>query len=240
MRIHVWIAKHTPLSRRKAEQMVAEGLVKINQKIAQVGQQVSNQDQVYLEGKLIRSYEIPQQLLALNKPEGYVCSHKPQGDEQSVDLLLPKLSNHKWIYVGRLDINTSGLLLVTTDGQLANKLAHPSSGFKRQYLARVSGMLSSHSLNMLQQGVMLEDGMARFAEIKPTKKTSPGKNTWYRITITEGRNREVRRLFESQGVEVSRLKRIAFGPIILDKSHALGKYQEIDLQWMRDFLVRRK
>ena len=237
MRIHVWLAKYTDLSRRTAEKYVIEGRVRINQQVAKVGQQVTNDDLVYLEGTRIYVKAIHHRLLALNKPEGYVCSHKPQGSEVSVDNLLPQLDNGKWIYVGRLDINTSGLLLVTTDGQLANKLAHPSKGFSRKYLARVSSSLSQTQIQLLQKGLMLEDGLAKFDEIKATKRTSPGQNTWYQVTIGEGRNREVRRLFESQGLQVSRLKRIAFGPIILGRNMKLGSYEEIDMDWLKHHLT---
>lgn len=235
MRVHVWIAKYTTYSRRKAEALVEQGLVTINGQIAKVGQPVELADAVVVEGKRIQSRNIEPVLMALHKPLGYECSHNSE-THLSVFELLPKLKSGKWILVGRLDVNTSGLLLVTTDGQLANKLAHPSRGFEREYLVRVSQALSPEALVQLKKGVMLEDGKAKVSHIKEQKKSGSGRNVWYNLVLKEGRNRIVRRLMESQGVQVSRLMRVRFGPIKLDKAMGVGKTQVIDAEWVKDLL----
>lgn len=238
MRIHVWIAKYTDLSRRKAEALVIAGDVKINDEIAKVGQAVSDRDQVKINDKIIRTKTPDRLIYALHKPVGYVCSHKPQGDEISVFSLLPKLNVGKWVMVGRLDINTSGLLLVTTDGVLANALAHPSQGFDRSYLVRVSRKLTEQELSSLKKGVALEDGPACFKSITSHRGSEKGRNTWYKVTLTEGRNRIVRRLMEAMDVSVSRLIRIQFGPIKLEKNLGVGKYEAVDAHWV-DKILRR-
>lgn len=238
MRIHVWIAKYTDLSRRKAEALVISGDVKINNQVAQVGQSINDGDQVKINDKIVRAKTPDRLVYALHKPVGYVCSHKPQGDEISVFSLLPKLTVGKWVMVGRLDINTSGLLLVTTDGVLANSLAHPSQGFDRSYLVRVSRKLSDQELVLLKTGVALDDGPACFKSIKPHRGSEQGKNAWYKVTLTEGRNRIVRRLMEAMNVSVSRLIRTQFGPIKLEKNLGLGKYEVIDPKWI-DKVLRR-
>ena len=238
VRIHVWIAKHSTLSRRKAEDLVAQGKVMVNNQPAVVGQKVSDNDQITLNDQVIVPQNTPVRLLALNKPVGYVCSHQPQGDERSVDELLPPLDNSQWTYIGRLDINTSGLLLVTTDGQLANQIGHPSQGWTRVYRARVSGKLSSKQLDQLRQGVELEDGIAMCETIRQVKKQSQGRNTWYELSLAQGRYRMVRRLFESQGVQVSRLIRTGFGAIQLSQNHPMGQYHEIDITWVQQLIAK--
>jgi len=236
MRVHAWLAKHTTLSRRSAEDAVASGRVEINQVLAVIGQQVTKSDVITLDGNIVRHRTIDRQLIALNKPVGYVCSHKPETNQLSVFSLLPTLKSGKWILVGRLDINTSGLLLVTTDGTLANALAHPSSGFKREYLVRVSKTLSQDEMSTLRSGVMLDDGMAAFEKIQLHNSRFKGINTWYSVILTEGRNRIVRRLMASLDANVSRLVRVRFGPVKLDKALGLGKYQPIDCEWIDKFL----
>lgn len=236
MRIHVWIAKHSMLSRRKAEKLVEQGKVIVNDHPAVIGQKVIDSDRVVIDGNTIEVINLPTRLLALHKPVGYVCSHQPQGEERSVDELLPKLENKQWVYVGRLDINTSGLLLVTTDGQLANEIGHPSKGFTRVYRARVSGKLSPKQLDILRSGVELDDGIAKCLSIKQLKNQSGGRNTWYEMTLGQGRYRMVRRLFESQDVQVNRLIRTAFGPIQLSKTHLVGHCDEIDVERLNQLM----
>ena len=239
MRIHVWLAKHTKLSRRKAEMQVSEKRVTINHKTAEIGQAVESGDVVHLDGVRIRAVQSERRIVALHKPEGYVCSHRPQGDELSVFNLLPEYTHTKWILVGRLDINTCGLLLVTNDGNLANQLAHPSTGLEREYLVRVNSKLSSEIIAQLKQGVMLDDGWAKFSHITLQPKQKEGRNTWYKVTLDEGRNRIVRRLMESQGVLVNRLMRVRFGPFKLDKALGVGKFQDISPQWVDQYLANK-
>lgn len=236
MRIHAWLAKHTDLSRRSAEDEVKEGNVKIDNKIAAIGQKVDSASTITLNGKIIRHVTIDRQLIALHKPVGYVCSRKPQDKQLSIYDLLPKLTSGKWILVGRLDINTSGLILATTDGVLANALAHPSNGYQKEYIVRVSQELTPDKIMLLKSGVMLEDGMASVDAIKPHKHTSKGINAWYSLTITEGRNRIVRRLMAEMGISVSRLIRVRFGKVKLDKALATGHYQVIDSKWVNQIM----
>lgn len=234
MRIHAFIAKYTDISRREAEKCVLEGRVKVDGKIAEVGQNIEQQ-RVVLDGKVITASAVEPTLLVLNKPVGYECSRKPQGKHLSVYDLLPPIKTGKWILVGRLDINTSGLLLVSNDGVLANQLAHPSSDFKRVYLVRINGVLSEAEIRALKKGVMLEDGLAKCKDIKPHRKRE-GVNHWYQITLTEGRNRLVRRLMEYYGKQVSRLIRVQFGPIKLEKVFGLGRCEEVDIKWMSRYI----
>lgn len=231
MRIHVWLAKHTHLSRRKAEQYVADGRVQISGQLATIGQPISEGDQVFLDGKRIRAISVEPKLIALHKPVGYVCTTEPESHQTSVYDLLPPQTG-KWILVGRLDVNTSGLLLVTTDGELANRLAHPSSNLEREYLVRVSGELTASMQASLKSGVELEDGKASVKRIKQHGKPT-GRNYWYELVLEEGRNRIVRRLMDYYDLQVSRLMRVRFGPIKLERQLGVGKYQEIDIGWMR-------
>ena len=237
MRIHVWLAKHTKLSRRKAEQYVADGRVQISGQVARIGQAVMASDLVYLDGQQIRSITVEPKLIALHKPVGYVCTTQPQEHQTSVYDLLPSQSA-KWILVGRLDVNTSGLLLVTTDGELANLLAHPSSNMEREYLVRVSGELDKSQQALLKKGVELEDGKAQVKRIKQHGKPS-GRNYWYELVLEEGRNRIVRRLMGYFDLQVSRLIRVRFGPIKLERQLGVGKYQEIDIKWLRQQILRK-
>lgn len=162
------------------------------------------------------------------KPEGEVCTrHDPQGRATVFDRL-PKLTGSRWIAVGRLDINTSGLLLFTTDGKLANRLMHPSMEVEREYSVRVFGQVDDAMLNRLKKGVQLEDGLANFKTIKAVG--GMGINQWFDVVLTEGRNREVRRLWESQGIQVSRLIRIRYGNIRLMKSLPRGGWEEMNLE----------
>lgn len=185
---------------------------------------------IRLDGKLIDLTQAQQdncRVLMYYKPEGELCTrHDPEGRPTVFDRL-PKLRNSRWIAVGRLDINTSGLLLFTTDGELANRLMHPSREVEREYSVRVFGEVDEAMLQRLRKGVQLEDGKAHFKSVKSTGGT--GLNNWYDVILTEGRNREVRRLWESQNVQVSRLIRIRYASIILAKQLPRGGWQELQL-----------
>lgn len=218
-------------SRREIERWIDDGRITVNNKVATLGVRVNNKSVITLDGKKLNINTRPKsseaRVIIYNKPEGEVCTRKDEKDRRTVFESLPKLKNERWIAIGRLDLNTSGLLLFTTDGELANKLMHPSSEFEREYAVRILGELSVESLKKLTSGVKLEDGIAKFKRIKQKRTSKDSANKWYDVILTEGRNREVRRLFESQGVRVSRLKRVRFGDIHLPKDLKQGQCLEL-------------
>ncbi len=210
-------------SRRQMEEWIAAGRVTVNGQAAGLGDRVAESDQIEVDGRpLEREQAAPEQkVLLYYKPTGEVTS---RADDQHRPLVfdnLPALENGRWIAVGRLDVNTSGLLLFTTDGELANRLMHPSSRIEREYAVRVLGEVTPEMILRLQEGVELEDGRARFERIEQL--TEGAANEWFRVQLREGRKREVRRLWESQGVKVSRLIRIRFGPVELPRAMKRGE-----------------
>jgi len=168
---------------------------------------------------------VPRRVIMYNKPEGELCTRKDPEGRRTVFERLPRLKGERWIAIGRLDINTSGLLLFTTDGELANRLMHPSTQVEREYAVRVMGDVKREHIVAMVDGVMLEDGPARFTDVQEFG--GEGINTWFHVVILEGRNREVRRLWESQGLTVSRLKRVRYGNIFLDKRAKAGEWVEL-------------
>jgi len=218
-------------SRREIESWISAGRVMVNGQLAHLGQRVTAQAQVIIDGQRIALPsmllpEVARRVLMYHKPEGEMCTrHDPEG-RRTVFASLPRVQEGRWILVGRLDINTTGLLLVTNDGELANRLMHPSSQIEREYAVRVLGDATPEMLTKLQQGVMLEDGMARFERIIDAG--GQGINHWYHVVVKEGRNREVRRLWESQGLKVSRLIRIRFGQIMLPRALRQGRWQDLE------------
>lgn len=216
-------------SRREMEQLIAEGRVQVNGRAAVIGDRVGPDDRLQVDGRLVRQVapeERPRRVLIYNKPEGEICTTRDPEGRPSVFARLPRLRNARWIAVGRLDFNTSGLLLFTTDGELANALMHPSTGIDREYLCRVLGEVDADMKRRLREGVLLEDGLARFTDL--TDSGGEGANRWFTACLMEGRNREVRRLWESQGVQVSRLKRVRFGPVFLPSVLKQGQYRDLD------------
>ncbi|MDA0959103.1 MAG: pseudouridine synthase [Proteobacteria bacterium] len=214
-------------SRRAMETWIQAGRVSVNGRVASIGDRVSTEDKVVVDGKTLRqAFQKPRHLL-YNKPTGEICSRDDPEGRPTVFDRLPKLKQQRWISVGRLDFNTSGLLLLTTDGQLANRLMHPASGIDREYAARVLGEVSEEQMQALKDGVLLEDGIAKFSDIRKGRDES-GANQWYYVALTEGRNREVRRLFESQGLTVSRLKRVRFGSFFIPSAVKAGRYIDIE------------
>lgn len=219
-------------SRRELEAMISENRVSVDGKIAQLGDriEVKENTKIRIDGYLVNLKTAQKEVcrvLMYYKPEGELCTrHDPEGRATVFDRL-PRLTGARWIAVGRLDINTSGLLLFTTDGELANRLMHPSREIEREYSVRVFGEVNEAMLQRLRKGVQLEDGPAKFNRI--TASGGVGMNQWFDVTLMEGRNREVRRLWESQGVQVSRLIRIRYGNIKLIKSLPRGGWQEVDL-----------
>ena len=224
-------------SRREIEQWIADGRVRVNGKPATLGERASDTDSIELDGRKVDQKPQSHRIILYNKAEGEVTTRKDEEGRPTVFDRLPKLSGQRWINVGRLDINTSGLLLFTTDGTLANKLMHPSSGIDREYLVRVFGEVTEECLDKLRNGVELEDGMARFSDISEKQHAggegSRSQNKWFTVCLMEGRNREVRRLWESQEVQVNRLKRVRYGPILLPSYVRVGQWIDLGLKEMR-------
>jgi len=222
-------------SRREIERWMVEGRISVNGQVAKPGDRITMDDKVILDGKLIPLDKIEKKytrIIVYNKPEGVVCSRTDPESRPTVFDKLPKPESARWVSVGRLDINTTGLLLLTTDGELANRLMHPSSEVDREYAVRVAGAVDDSVLNKLREGVLLEDGMARFTDIQDAGGT--GFNHWYHVALMEGKNREVRRLWESQGVQVSRLKRVRYGCVFLPSRLRSGLWEELDSASAKD------
>lgn len=217
-------------SRRDMEKLIGSNRVTVNGRIAHVGDRVSDRDRILVDGHpvaLKAAGERRARVLIYNKPEGEICSVSDPEGRPTVFARLPKLRGERWISVGRLDFNTSGLLLFTTDGELANALMHPSSNIDREYLCRVLGDVDDDLLARLRGGVQLDDGVARFTDITEGGSSEEAANRWYYVCLMEGRNREVRRLWESQNVKVSRLKRVRYGPVFLPSRLKQGQWQEM-------------
>jgi 23S rRNA pseudouridine2605 synthase len=215
-------------SRRELERWIAAGRVRVNGERATVGMRVSAHDVIQVDGKRLGQRALGQQrvrVLRYHKTVGEICSRRRDSDRPTVFDHLPALKSGRWISVGRLDVNSSGLLLFTNDGSLAHRLMHPSSGLVREYAVRVRGDINAESIRALQRGVQLEDGSGKFENI--VDRGGEGSNHWYHVTIREGRNREVRRLWASQGAQVSRLTRVRYGPVSLPRSLSRGRWDEL-------------
>jgi len=219
-------------SRREIEGWIEAGRVKVAGQVATLGDRMEDGQSVQLDGRPLQlkvANEKRRRVLLYNKPEGEICTRKDPEGRRSVFESLPKLKGERWIAVGRLDYNTAGLMLFTTDGELANALMHPSTMIDREYAVRVMGDVSDEVIKNLRKGVMLEDGMAKFTDIQPGRNERDDSiNKWYYVTLMEGRNREVRRLWESQGLTVSRLKRVRFGHIFIPSKVKSGQWQELN------------
>lgn len=217
-------------SRREIEQMIASGRIRVNGHVAQLGERVDGDADVRIDGHRVAIKDESAMIcrvLMYHKPEGELVTRKDPEGRPTVYDRLPKLTGSRWIAVGRLDVNTSGLLLFTTDGELANRLMHPSREIEREYAVRVFGEVTQQHMSILRKGVKLDDGPARFKKIKPSG--GEGINQWFHVTLTEGRNREVRRLWESQGMQVSRLIRVRYGDVLLEKGLVQGAWMELEL-----------
>ena len=226
-RIQKILANEGIVSRRQAENLIREGRIKVNGQEAILGMSISRRDLIEIDGKTVEISEgtNPLRVLMYNKKVGEISSTKDPEGRPSVFLSLPKVSKGKWISVGRLDINTSGLMLFTNNGELANKLMHPSSKIEREYVARIRGQVEPDHIRRLLEGVKLEDGKASFSDIQPGRKGKS--NQWFAMVIMEGRTREVRRMWESQGFAVSRLKRVRIGGLFLPANLKQGNYKEL-------------
>ncbi len=215
-------------SRRKVEQWIREARICVNGQLAHIGMKIDLSDKVTFDGKninLINQDEVATRVILYYKPEGQVCTRRDEQNRETIFKSLPKINPGRWINIGRLDINTSGLLLLTNNGELANQLMHPKSDIEREYCVRIFGHVTDEILSRLLKGVKLEDGFAKFHHI--VIKGEGKSNQWYQVIIKEGRKREVRRLFESQGLKVSRLIRIRFGSISLPRTCRPGEYLEL-------------
>ena len=216
-------------SRRELEGMIVEGRISINGSIVSLGARVKAGDKIRIDGRLIAldlSIERRRRVLAYHKPEGVVTTRTDPEGRRTVFDHLPPLRYGRWVAVGRLDINTTGLLLLTNDGELANRLMHPSREVEREYAVRVLGEVADEVLEQLKTGVELEDGEARFDRIDSAG--GEGANKWFHVTLREGRNREVRRLWEAVGFTVSRLTRIRYATAKLDRWLGRGRWRELE------------
>ena len=227
-KLHKVLAQAGMGSRLEMEQLIMEGRISVNNEPAHIGQRIQYGDQIKVNGKPIkvRIDPPPARVIAYHKPVGEVVTHDDPQNRPTVFRKLPKLYQGKWQSVGRLDLNTEGLLLFTSSGDLANKLTHPRFGLEREYAVRVLGALSNEEKQRLLDGVTLEDGLAQFGTIEDGG--GEGSNCWYRVTISEGRNREVRRMLEAVGHAVSRLIRIRYGAMVLPRGLKRGDWMELD------------
>lgn len=214
-------------SRREMEELVRAGRVTVNGEPARIGARVGPNDVIRVDGRVVRGAERkhPPRVLLYHKPEGEIVSRDDPAGRASVFDRLPPVRGAKWLAVGRLDYNTGGLLLLTTEGELANRMMHPRYGLEREYAVRVRGRLTEEQLARLRSGIELDDGMARCDAVEDGG--GEGTNRWYRIVIREGRNRIVRRLFEAMGLTVSRLMRVRFGTVTLPPRLKRGQYVEL-------------
>lgn len=235
-KLHKLLAQAGLGSRREMEELIAAGQATVNGKVAQLGDRVGPEDVVRVGKRVVHlkfGEHLPRVLL-YHKPEGEIVSRDDPEGRPSVFDKLPQLRSSKWVSAGRLDYNTSGLLIFTTDGQLANRLTHPRFEIEREYAVRIIGRLTPEQVNVLTTEIELEDGPAKFDYL--SDQGGEGSNHWYRVILKEGRNREVRRMFEAIGLTVSRLMRVRFGPINLPPRLKRGKSMELDEAEVRRLL----
>lgn len=217
-------------SRRQIEQWIREGRIVVNGQKAQIGDHISLDAKIKIDGrdiKLIKSQQKKTRVLLYHKPEGEICTRKDPEGRPTIFDHLPLIRNGRWISVGRLDFNTSGILLLTNDGELANRLMHPAAQIEREYAVRIRGVVTPQILKTLKKGVDIGDGVAHFDQIIDAG--GEGSNHWYHVIVKEGRNRLVRKLWESRGLTVSRLIRVRFGVMELPRGLKKGKW--IELEW---------
>jgi 23S rRNA pseudouridine2605 synthase len=218
-------------SRRELEKWISAGRIKVNNEVAKLGDRVKEGDRISVDGDPVRQTRLTERrsrVLIYHKQVGEICTRSDPEGRDTIFANLPKLSSGRWITVGRLDLNTSGLLLITTDGDLANRMMHPSHQVEREYAVRVLGEVTADMLKNLKEGVELEDGPAHFDVVSSAG--GEGANSWYHVILREGRNREVRRLWESQGVQVSRLMRVRYGSVTLPRGQKPGRWEELPEQ----------
>ena len=236
-------------SRRSLEALIAAGKISVNSTIAKLGDKAEITDNIKIENRQVKLKQAKDTNLVLiyNKPEGEICS---SAGRNSVFHTLPKINDGRWIMVGRLDVDTSGLLLFCNDGNLANNLMHPKFNLDREYSVRVFGNVTPEHIKNLKKGVMLADGFAKFSDIVVNDNVNgrledshQRQNNWFTVCMQTGKNREVRRLWESQNLQVSRLKRVRYGPIFLPSTLKKGKWQYLEkpqVLKLRDFIKPNK
>ena len=237
-RLQKFLARSGIGSRRFCEELIKSEKIKVNNKIAIIGKKVSSEDIVEYDGKVIQDQSEPLRVLLLNKPEGVLSSSKREKKIPIIFDYLPKneKNSKRWISIGRLDINTSGLMLFTNDGDFANSCMHPSSNIDREYLVRARGIFTNEKKQKLLEGISIDGENFSFSDLVEGQKNSS--NQWFSVCLHSGKNREVRKLFESVEMEVSRLKRTRFGPIFLPSTLKKGRYielQEEDIFSLREY-----
>ena len=231
-RLHKVLARLGVGSRRQIEAWIRQGLVSAKGKPVRLGQSDAGIEQVEVNGQRITlKQRIETAFLQYHKPDDEICSRKDPQHRKTVYDRLPTLSQGRWIAVGRLDLTTSGILLFTSHGELANLLMHPRTQADREYMVRVHGRVTPEVIHRLLKGVRLNDGLARFTDIQP--RPGKGTNQWLQVVLQSGRNRAVKRMFASQGLQVTRLIRVRFGPIVLDETLARGKHRLLTSQEVR-------
>ena len=230
------LARAGVASRRMIEQWLQQGRIKVNGSLAKLGDRIASPDEVIVDGSCIDVWQKQSsRMLIYNKPAGEICSHNDPEGRLSVFDHLPELKVGRWLSVGRLDMDTHGLLLFTNNGEWAQQLMHPKAHIEREYAVRIYGDVTIVMTRQLTKGVILEDGFARFEDIQQVGDIK--KNTWFHVVIMQGRNRIVRRLWESQGVTVSRLIRVRYGHLSLPRRLAQGEYQELPQQDIDQLLM---
>lgn len=225
-------------SRREMEKWIEGGLIHVNGHLATLGCCVSSDDKISVKGRVIDNplkIASKTRILLYHKPVGEISSRHDPKHNRTVFDHLPHLKQGRWVQVGRLDINTSGLLIFTNNGELANRLMHPKYELEREYAVRVRGEVSPEAIQALLKGVMLDDGVAKFKKVQ--FRGGEGTNSWYHVILSEGRNREVRRLWNSQSVDVSRLIRIRYGSIWMPRSLSRGEHVELSIKEVDAFLL---
>ena len=228
-------------SRRELETWISDGRVSVNGTVATLGDRVGSEDTLRVDGRIIKvktEEDTVQRVIMYHKPPGEVCSRNDPEGRPTVFDNLPRLQGMRWVQVGRLDINTTGMMLFTTDGELAHRLMHPSNGFVREYAVRVRGVMTPEKRQAMLYGVLLEDGVSKFDSIEDAGGAEEGANHWYKATLTGGKYREVRRLFQSQDLEVARLMRIRFGDLTLPPQLRQGRWMELEPEQMKALIEK--
>ncbi|WP_319557568.1 23S rRNA pseudouridine(2605) synthase RluB [Thiomicrorhabdus sp.] len=226
-------------SRRSVEELIQQGLVKVNGKTAKLGDRATASDKIKVRDQLIKEQRLQKQateVILYNKPEGRVCTRRDEKGRDTIYGQLPRIHNGRWISIGRLDLNTSGLLILTNNGELANRMMHPSYEIEREYLVRVFGEVSEEAIKQLLAGVQLDDGPAKFDRVQAMPSEDEVMNRWYRVVLKEGRNREVRRIWEAVGLQVSRLHRVRYGQFSLPRNLRKGKTEALTWKQVNQLL----